>query len=148
MNMNPKIILISQLLALSVLFLFLSCTDELYNLKEQHSGLDKNKISLAQFKKETTITVLKPIVSVPKNNSITSKGKLQLNDFSIDTLAIKKFIAKNNQTTYTFRIYPLSFVAQPNEIYNLVYSKVNTSWETAIFYLKRLPKENSDHKLF
>ena len=148
MNMNPKLKVKTRILVLSLFLIFISCTDELYNLKEQHTGLDKNKISLAQFKKETTITVFKPIVSVPKTTSITSKGKLQLNDFSIDTLAIKKFIAKNNQTAYTFRIYPLSFVAQPNEIYNLVYRKVNTSWETAIFYLKRLPKENSDHKLF
>lgn len=148
MNMNPKLKVKTRILVLSLFLIFISCTDELYNIKEQHTGLDKNKISLAQFKKETTITVLKPIVSVPKTTSITSKGKLQLNDFSIDTLAIKKFIAKNNQTTYTFRIYPLSFVAQPNEIYNLVYRKVNTSWETAIFYLKKLPKENSDHKLF
>lgn len=148
MNMNPKLKVKTRILVLSLFLIFISCTDELYNIKEQHTGLDKNKISLAQFKKETTITVLKPIVSVPKTTSITSKGKLQLNDFCIDTLAIKKFIAKNNQTTYTFRIYPLSFVAQPNEIYNLVYRKVNTSWETAIFYLKRLPKENSDHKLF
>jgi hypothetical protein len=146
--MNSKLKVKTRILVLSLFSIFTSCTDELYNIKEQHTGLDKNNISLAQFKKETTITVLKPIISVPKTTSITSKGKLQLNDFSIDTLAIKKFIAKNNQTTYTFRIYPLSFVAQPNEIYNLVYRKVNTSWETAIFYIKKLPKENSDHKLF
>jgi uncharacterized membrane protein YgcG len=146
--MNPKLKVKTRILVLSLFSIFTSCTDELYNIKEQHTGLDKNNISLAQFKKETTIAVLKPIISVPKTTSITSKGKLQLNDFSIDTLAIKKFIAKNNQTTYTFRIYPLSFVAQPNEIYNLVYRKVNTSWETAIFYIKKLPKENSDHKLF
>jgi Type VI secretion system (T6SS), amidase effector protein 4 len=146
--MNPKLIIISRLLTLSLLFFFISCTDELYNTKELHTSVDKNKISLAQFKKETTIAALKPIVSAPKTTSITSKGKLQLNDFIIDTLAIKKFIAKNNQTTYTFRIYPLSFVAQPNEIYNLVYRKVNTSWETVIFYLKKFPKENNEHKLF
>lgn len=146
--MNSKLKVKTRILVLSLFSIITSCTDELYNIKEQHTGLDKNNISLAQFKKETTIAVLKPIISVPKTTSITSKGKLQLNDFSIDTLAIKKFIAKNNQTTYTFRIYPLSFVAQPNEIYNLVYRKVNTSWETAIFYIKKLPKENSDHKLF
>jgi len=146
--MNPKLIIISRLLTLSLLFFFISCTDELYNTKELHTSVDKNKISLAQFKKETTIAALKPIVSAPKTTSVTSKGKLQLNDFIIDTLAIKKFIGKNNQTTYTFRIYPLSFVAQPNEIYNLVYRKVNTSWETAIFYIKKNPEENSEHKLF
>lgn len=92
--MNPKLIIISRLLTLSLLFFFISCTDELYNTKELHTSVDKNKISLAQFKKETTIAALKPIVSAPKTTSITSKGKLQLNDFIIDTLAIKKFIAK------------------------------------------------------
>lgn len=29
-----------------------------------------------------------------------------------------------------------------------MYRKVNTSWETAIFYLKKNPEENSEHKLF
>lgn len=74
--MNPKLKVKTRILVLSLFLIFTSCTDELYNIKEQHTGLDKNKISLAQFKKETTITVLKPIVSVPNTTSITSKGKL------------------------------------------------------------------------
>ena len=64
--MNPKLKVKTRILVLSLFSIFTNCTDELYNIKEQHTGLDKNNISLAQFKKETTIAVLKPIISVPK----------------------------------------------------------------------------------
>jgi len=143
-----KIKFLARLLALTLFAIFISCNEELYDIKDQHDGVDKNKISLTQFKNETNIGRIDPIVSVPSTKSLSSKTKAQLSDFIIDTLAIKKLVSENNKTTYTFRIYPLSSIAQPNEIYNLVYRKVNNTWETSIFYLKKLPKEDSDHKLF
>jgi hypothetical protein len=85
-------------------------------LKTKDNGVDKNKISLAQFKNETNIDKVEPLLSVPIKISIASKSKSQLSAFVIDRLAIKKFISENNKTTYTFRIYPLSSIAQPNEI--------------------------------
>ena len=146
--MTKKIKFITRLLLLTLFSTFISCNDELYDIKDQHNGTDKNKISLTQFKSETNIDKVDPILSVTNKTSITSKSKSQLSDFVIDTLAIKRHISTDNKTTYTFRIYPLSSVAQTNDIYNLVYRKVNSNWETSIFYLKKLPKENSEHKLF
>jgi hypothetical protein len=146
--MNTKIKFLTRLLVLTLFLTFISCNDEIYNIKDQHNGVDKNKISLAQFKIETNIDKVEPILSVPNKTSIASKSKLQLSDFVIDTLAIKRHISTDNKTTYTFRIYPLSSVAQTNDIYNLVYRKVDNNWETSIFYLKKLPRENSEHKLF
>lgn len=146
--MTKKIKCITRLLLLTLLATFISCNDELYDIKDQHNGIDKNKISLTQFKNETKIDQVEPILSVHTKTSIASKSKSQLSDFVIDTLAIKRHISTDNKTTYTFRIYPLSSVAQTNDIYNLVYRKVNNNWETSIFYLKKLPKENSEHKLF
>jgi hypothetical protein len=146
--MTKKIKFITRLLVLTLFSTFISCNDELYDIKYQHNGIDKNKISLTQFKNETNIDQVEPILSVHTKTSIASKSKSQLSDFVIDTLAIKRHISTDNKTTYTFRIYPLSSVAQTNDIYNLVYRKVNNNWETSIFYLKKLPKENSEHKLF
>ena len=146
--MTKKIKFITRLLVLTLFSTFISCNDELYDIKDQHNGIDKNKISLTQFKNETNIDQVEPILSVSTKTSIASKSKSQLSDFVIDTLAIKRHISTDNKTTYTFRIYPLSSVAQINDIYNLVYRKVNNNWETSIFYLKKLPKENNEHKLF
>ncbi|WP_426065372.1 hypothetical protein [Flavobacterium sp. DSP2-3-1] len=146
--MTKKIKFITRLLLLTFFSTFISCNDELYDIKDQHNGVDKNKISLAQFKNETNIDKVEPILSVSTIKSISSKTKVQLSDFVIDTLAIKKFISENNKTTYTFRIYPLFTVAKPNEIYNLVYRKVNDTYETSIFYLYKLPERDREHKLF
>ena len=146
--MTKKIKFITRLLVLTLFSTFISCNDELYDIKNQHNDIDKNKISLTQFKNETNIDHVEPILSVPTKTSIASKSKSQLSDFVIDTIAIKRHISTDNKTTYTFRIYPLSSVAQIYDIYNLVYHKVNNNWETSIFYLKKLPKENSEHKLF
>jgi len=146
--MTKKIKFITRLLLLTLFSTFISCNDELYDIKDQHNDIDKNKISLTQFKNETNIDKVEPILSVSTIKSISSKAKVQLSDFVIDTLAIKKFISENNKTTYTFRIYPLFMVAKPNEIYNLVYRKVNDTYETSIFYLYKLPERDREHKLF
>jgi len=146
--MNTKIKFLARVLVLALLVTITACNEELYDIKEQHNGLDKNKISLAQFKNETNIGKVEPILSLSTTKSISSKTKTQLSDFVIDTLAIKRHISENNKTTYTFRIYPLSAVAKPNEIYNLVYRLVNGNWEKSIFYLRKKDKVAEDHKLF
>lgn len=131
------------------IILITSCSKDNYDsLTNDHKGIDENKINFYQFKKEVNIDKIEPILSVTTEISNTSKNKSQLSDFVIDTLAIKRHISSDNKTTYSFRIYPLTHIAQPNELYNLVYRKVDNKWETSIFYLKKLPKENSEHKLF
>lgn len=147
-TMSAKIKFLSRFIVLTVFVTFVGCNEELYDVKDHHNGVDKNKISLTQFKNETNIVKVEPILSVSTTKSISSKTKTQLSDFVIDTLAIKKHISENNKTTYSFRIYPLSAVAKPNEIYNLVYRLVNGNWEKSIFYLLKKEKVADDHKLF
>lgn len=137
-----------KMIVISIMLLTSCSKDNYDSLTNDHKGIDKNKINFTQFKNETNIDQVEPILSVPTKTSIASKSKSQLSDFFIDTLDIKRHIDIDNKTTYTFRIYPLSSVAQTNDIYNLVYRKVDNKWETSIFYLKKLPKENSEHKLF
>ncbi|WP_396186297.1 hypothetical protein [Flavobacterium sp.] len=146
--MSKKFKFLARFLVLTVFVTFVGCNEELYDVKDQHNGVDKNKISLAQFKNETNIGKVEPILCLSTTKSISSKTKTQLSDFVIDTLAIKKHISENNKTTYSFRIYPLSAVAKPNEIYNLVYRLVNGNWEKSIFYLLKKEKVAEDHKLF
>jgi hypothetical protein len=123
-----KLFKITYFLFLSVVLFITACQNDLYDdIITQHDGVDKNRISLSQFKNETKVDELSPFLSVPLSSETSSgsKSTSQLSDFVIDTLAIQKHISQNNKTTYTFRVYPLTSVAQPNEIYNLVYRKVN-----------------------
>jgi hypothetical protein len=63
--MTKKIKCITRLLLLTLLATFISCNDELYDIKDQHNGIDKNKISLTQFKNETNIDQVEPHIECP-----------------------------------------------------------------------------------
>jgi hypothetical protein len=147
-TMSTKIKFLARFLVLTLLVFISGCNEESYDIADEHNYVDKNKISLTQFKNETNIVKVEPILTVSTTKSISSKTKTQLSDFVIDTLAIKRHISENNKTTYSFRIYPLTAVAKPNEIYNLVYRLVNGNWEKSIFYLIKKDKVTEDHRLF
>jgi hypothetical protein len=87
----------ARLLVLALFSTFVSCNEEIYDIKDQHNAVDKNKISLTQFKNETNIVKVEPILTVSTTKSISSKTKTQLSDFVIDTLAIKRHISENNK---------------------------------------------------
>ncbi len=146
--MTKKIKFITRLLVLTLFSTFISCNDELYDIKYQHNGIDKNKISLTQFKNETNIDQVEPILSVHTKTSIASKSKSQLSDFVIDTIAIKKIVSQNQNTTYTFRIYPLFKKNNENEYYNLVYRKVDDNWVKTVFLLNKKITQNKEEIRF
>jgi A nuclease family of the HNH/ENDO VII superfamily with conserved AHH len=146
--MTKKIKFITRLLVLTLFSTFISCNDELYGIKNQHNGVDKNKISLNQFKNETNINQVESILSVTTKTSIASKTKSQLSDFVIDTLAIKKIVSQNKNTTYTFRIYPLFKKNNENEYYNLVYRKIDGNWLKTVFLLNKKITPNKEEIRF
>ena len=137
---------IFKLIALLTLFGALySCHDDLYNNHEHNHGENKNKITLSQFKSETKIKDFKTIIKSNIQAMKSTNRVAELSDFVIDTLAIQRHVSQNNKTTYSFKIYPLSNVSQPNEIFNLVYRLENNNWEQSIFSLVKksnpLPSE-------
>lgn len=146
--MTKKNKFITRLLVLTLFSTFISCNDELYDIKNQHNGVDKNKISLNQFKNETNINQVESILSVTTKTSIASKTKSQLSDFVIDTIAIKKIVSQNQKTTYTFRIYPLFKKNNENEYYNLVYRKVDGNWVKTVFLLNKKITQNKEEIRF
>lgn len=133
---------------ISCVFLFINCSKDSYEPIDGHSGIDKNKISFKQFKNETTLSSVEPLLQINSPTVATGKTKTQLSEFFIDTLAIKKLVSQNQLTTYSFRIYPITKVRNPNEIYNLVYRRVNGNWEKSVFYLLRKQTPSVDQKLF
>jgi hypothetical protein len=146
--MTKKIKFITRLLVLTLFSTIISCNDELYDIKNQHNGVDKNKISLAQFKNETAINKIDPVLQIKTSSSLNSKSAIKLSEFFIDTLAIKKLVTLNQKTTYTFRIYPLFKKHNENEYYNLVYRKVNGIWVKTVFLLTKKVTDNKDEIRF
>jgi hypothetical protein len=133
---------------ISCVFLFINCSKDSYEPIDGHSGIDKNKISFKQFKNETTLSSVEPLLQINSPTVATGKTKTQLSEFFIDTLAIKKLVSQNQLTTYSFRIYPITKIRNPNEIYNLVYRRVNGNWEKSVFYLLKKQTPSEDQKLF
>ncbi len=145
---NSKTTFTLKLFMISCVFLFINCSKDSYEPIDGHSGIDKNKISFKQFKNETTQSSVEPLLQINSPTVATGKTKTQLSEFFIDTLAIKKLVSQNQLTTYSFRIYPITKVRNPNEIYNLVYRSVNGNWEKSVFYLLKKQTPSEDQKLF
>lgn len=131
------------------IILITSCSKDNYDsLTNDHKGIDKNKINFSQFKNETAINKFDPILQVKTLNALDNKSKLMLSEFFIDTLAIKKIVSKNQNTTYTFRIYPLFKKNNENEYYNLVYRKVDGNWVKTVFLLNKKITQNKEEIRF
>ena len=136
-----------------LVILVLSCTncqvdEQVLKSNEAHNGPDKGKISFKQFATETGTLHFKTVLAIHNNNKIDSKSINEFSEFYIDTIAIRKLISKNQKATYTFRIYPLFKKNEPNEFYNLVYHKVNDSWTTSVFLLKKNLNTNNNNRPF
>jgi hypothetical protein len=128
---------LSAILCIITSVFFYSCSEEIFEKQVHLHSVNKNRISLSQFKKETKIKDFKTVIEAP----ITS-----LSEFIIDTVAIEKYVSENNKATYSFRIYTLVNYGVPDEKYNLVYTKENEVWEKSIVAFKEIvnaqPTEN------
>ena len=136
-----------------LVILVLTCTncqvdEQVLKSNEAHNGADKGEISFKQFATETGTLHFKTALAIHNNKNIYSKSINELSEFYIDTIAIRKLISKNQKATYTFRIYPLFKKNEPNEFYNLVYHKVNDSWTTSVFLLKKNLNPNIKNRPF
>lgn len=137
-----------KIITISIM-LITSCSKDNYdNINNNHDGIDKNLINFTQFKTETAINKFEPILQIKTAKKLNDKSKIEFSEFYIDTLAIKKLIYQNIKCSYTFRIYPLTKSLSPDEIYNLIYRKVNGKWESSIFYLLKKQKKNENKKIF
>lgn len=92
---NSKTTFTIKLFMISCVFLFINCSKDSYEPIDGHSGIDKNKISFKQFKNETTLSSVEPLLQINSPTVATGKTKTQLSEFFIDTLAIKKLVSQN-----------------------------------------------------
>ena len=122
--------------------------EQVLKSNEAHNAPDKGKISFKQFATETDTQDFKTAIAIHNNNKIDNKSNNEFSEFYIDTIAIKKLISKNQKASYTFRIYPLFKKNEPSEFYNLVYHKVNDSWTTSVFLLKKNLNPNIKNRPF
>ena len=120
---------LTSLTVASVAIAVLSCcsTDEQV-LKEGHSK-NKNMISFSDFQRETKVSDLKSVFRFTRLDPTLRDAAPE--EFIVDTLAILTAI-KEGKTTYSFRVYPMTFTPKDKEVFNLVYRKENDIWEKSI----------------
>ena len=135
--MNVKIEKLVRLFLTTLLLVLFSCSEEIYEDNVHSHTKDKNSITFEQFKTETGITNFKTHISIEQPtgavNARTASGEYGLSDFIIDTEIIKR-LEINQETTYSFKVYPVNqelLVAK--EYYNLVYEKEGNKWNQLIF---------------
>ena len=115
----------------------------------QSHGKAPNEVSFDFFRKATKINNVDLFLKekISKNRLQGRNTNYSLSDFLIDTTFINQCILNNGELSFSFRIYPTDNSENPNDVYNLVISKIDNQWETSIFLLTK----NStpiDEKLF
>lgn len=137
--------LLKNFLFVGILFILNSCqNDETEN--EHHAHSEKgSSISFNQFKLETDIANFFTIFRTRSTtNNPAFRGAVSPGDFVIDTTAIEKHAGKNGIISYSFFAYPVNHeIAGENEIFNLVYYKENTKWETIILSAEKITADGS-----
>ncbi len=129
--------------ASTLFFLMAGCaTDELPT--QGHSSKNNQTISFEKFKDETILKKIKLVFSLSNNNALCKA--ITLNDFVVDTTEITKKIASNSKVTYAFRVHLADSVAPTNLIYNLVYRKSNTLWQTSIIEFEKNTNNLPEHE--
>src|SRR4051812_8845283 len=97
-----KKIILAKLLVVFMLT-FIGCSEEVYRVEQSH-GKNKNKISMAQFKRETKIRDFNILFKLPITSNDMMNRTADMSEFVIDTVAIQKYVSENKKTTYSFRI--------------------------------------------
>ena len=135
-NWNIKCTTFYKLFIAVVFLTFISCSEEIYQKDEHGHMLNKNQISLVQFKSETKIKDFETFFKVPISKNENQNRTVALSEFVIDTVAIQRYVGEYNKITYSFKIYTLISNLQTDVKYNLVYTKENNIWEKSIIAFK------------
>lgn len=126
------------LLSLFIITLFLSvtsCSIEEEVLHREHS-IKSDKITFDQFKNETGLKNIQIIKSINPNFNNQDHARSIESEFIVNTEVIERCVSQDNQTTYSFKIYPITADLGEREYYNLVYEKIGTQWNEIIFLNK------------
>lgn len=117
-----------------ILCIISSCEKEIYENHLKKEG--KSSVTFREFLSETQIKNFKKQIKL-KNNLTNSQGKFEeiQSHYIIDTTLVMKYIDSNLNEKYTFKIVPVAEIPDPNELYNLVYSKENDIWVYSIYIL-------------
>ena len=140
--MKNKIKKSIRLLGIVLFLTTISCEKDSVTESEinGHShGKGPNEVSLDFFKSVTKINDVDLFLKQKMNQHQMQRrnSSYSLSDFSIDTTFINQCILNDGGLSFSFRIYPTDNSESPNEVYNLVISKIDNEWETSIFLLEK-----------
>lgn len=140
--MKNKIKKSIQLLGILLFLTAISCENDSITESESHvhsRGKAPNEVSFDFFKSTTTINDVDLFLreKLSKNRLHSKNANYSLSDFFIDTTFINQCVLNDGGLSFSFRIYPTDNSESPNDVYNLVVSKIDNEWETSIFLLAK-----------
>lgn len=140
--MKNKIKKSIQLLGIFLFLTTISCENDSITESESHDhshGKAPNEVSFDFFRKTTKINDVDLFLKekISENRPQSRNANYSLSDFFIDTTFINQCVLNDGGLSFSFRIYPTDNSENPDDVYNLVVSKIDNEWETSIFLLAK-----------
>lgn len=131
--MKKKLFKIFSSFALVASIIFFSCEKNEVNIDE-HSHVDKNKISFKEFLNKTQIKKFKFEISTNSstNHSLVNRQSSDFISFVVDTTLVKQRIQISGNYTFTLPVIPVPYQNTESLFYNIVFYKANNAWQWSV----------------
>ncbi|WP_353149681.1 hypothetical protein [Flavobacterium sp.] len=131
--MKKKLFKIFSSFALVASIIFFSCEKNEVNIDE-HSHVDKNKISFKEFLNKTQIKKFKFEISTNSstNQSLVNRQSSDFISFVVDTTLVKQRIQISGNYTFTLPVIPVPYQNTESLFYNIVFYKANNAWQWSV----------------
>jgi hypothetical protein len=131
--MKNKLFKIFSSFALVTSIIFFSCEKNEVNIDE-HSHVDKNKISFKEFLNKTQIKKFKFEISTSSstNQSLVNRQSSDFISFVVDTTLVKQRIQASGNYTFTLPVIPVPYQNTESLFYNIVFYKANNTWQWSV----------------
>lgn len=129
---NTLFKIFSSIVLLSIAFFF-SCEKNEANIDE-HSHVDKNKISFKEFLNKTQIKDFNFQINTntTTNQSIANRQSSDFIAFVVDTTLVKQRIQTSGNYTFTLPVIPVPYQNTESLFYNIVFYKSNNVWQWSV----------------
>ncbi|MCK6607624.1 MAG: hypothetical protein L6Q46_04875 [Flavobacterium sp.] len=131
--MKNKLFKIFSSTVLLITVFFFSCEKNEVNIDE-HSHVDKNKISFKEFLNKTQIKDFNFQINTntTSNQSIANRQSSDFIAFVVDTTLVKQRIQTSGNYTFTLPVIPVPYQNTESLFYNIVFYKSNNVWQWSI----------------
>ncbi|WP_291136887.1 hypothetical protein [Flavobacterium sp. UBA7663] len=141
--MKNKLLKIFSTLVLLATIFFFSCEKNEVNINE-HSHVDKNKISFKEFLNKTQIKDFNFQINSTPNQSIANRQSSDFIAFLVDTTLVKQRIQTSGNYSFTLPVIPVTYQNTESFFYNIVFYKSNNVWQWSVLEYQKVNNNEFD----